>query len=49
MAPKRNQASMNKKNVINFNFITAGQSSTEGKIVNITPSDGANSGSPTIN
>ncbi|KAL0420665.1 UNVERIFIED_CONTAM: hypothetical protein Slati_3089400 [Sesamum latifolium] len=44
MAPKRNQVSMNEKNVINSTAV--GQSSTGGKIVNTVPSDGSNSASP---
>ncbi|KAL0403930.1 UNVERIFIED_CONTAM: hypothetical protein Sradi_2033800 [Sesamum radiatum] len=43
MASKKDQVSMNKKNIIN----TIGQSSTWGKIVDTTPSDGSNSASPT--
>ncbi|KAL0292071.1 UNVERIFIED_CONTAM: hypothetical protein Scaly_2606500 [Sesamum calycinum] len=40
MAPKRNQVAL-------INSTTVGQSSTGGKIVNIVPSDGSNSTSPT--
>ncbi|KAL0446146.1 UNVERIFIED_CONTAM: hypothetical protein Slati_1742500 [Sesamum latifolium] len=37
---------MNEKNVINSTAV--GQSSTGGKIVNTTPSDGSNSASPNV-
>ncbi|KAL0290452.1 UNVERIFIED_CONTAM: hypothetical protein Sradi_7050100 [Sesamum radiatum] len=43
MTSKKDQASMNKKNSVN----TDGQSSTEGKIMDTTPSNGSNSASPT--
>ncbi|KAL0451914.1 UNVERIFIED_CONTAM: hypothetical protein Slati_1169500 [Sesamum latifolium] len=43
MASKKDQVAMNEKNVVN----TIGQSSTGGKIVDTTLSDGSNSASPT--
>ncbi|KAL0445928.1 UNVERIFIED_CONTAM: hypothetical protein Slati_1720700 [Sesamum latifolium] len=43
MASKKDQVAMNEKNVVN----TTGQSSTGGKIVDTTLSDGLNSASPT--